>query len=151
MDAGCLTSTGRDDLLLLVHMVLVALDVAAPALQGGRRLEHVPQRLGARLAVGGEVVERRDELVALVADAAGFLPDGQRLHGELRLLLALPLIGVKNLEKGGLKEERLKKKKKKVYYRVVRFSRTYTRLLTIYVIRSEDGRQGHTETERIRK
>lgn len=79
-------------------MVLVALDVAAPALESGRRLEHVPQRLGARLAVGGEVVQRGDELVALVADVAGLLSDGQRLHGKLWLLFALALIGIKDLE-----------------------------------------------------
>lgn len=92
------TFARRDDLLLLVHVVLVALDVAAPALQGGRRLEHVPQRLGARLAVGGKVVERGDELVALVADVAGLLPDGQRLHGKLRLLFALAFVGIENLD-----------------------------------------------------
>lgn len=79
-------------------MVLVALDVAAPALQSRRRLEHVPQRLGARLAVGGEMVERGDELMALVADVAGFLPDGQGLHRKLGLLFALAFIGIKNLE-----------------------------------------------------
>lgn len=75
-------------------MVLVTLDVAAPALQGGRRLEHVPQRLGARLAVAGEVVERGDELMALVADVAGLLPD---LYRELGLLFALALVGVEDL------------------------------------------------------
>lgn len=95
---GCLTFARCDDLLLLVHVVFVALDVAAPALQGRRWLEHVPQWLGARLTVGGEVVERGDELVALMADVAGLLSDGQRLHGKLRLLFALSLIGVKNLE-----------------------------------------------------
>lgn len=88
-----------DDLLLLVHVVLVALDVAAPTLQGRRRLEHVPQRLGARLTVGGEVVERGDELVAFVADVAGLLPDGQWVHGKLGLLLALAFVSVKNLER----------------------------------------------------
>lgn len=97
--ARCLTFARRDDLLLLVHVVLVALDVAAPALQGRRRLEHVPQWLGACLTVGGEVVQRGDELVALVADVAGLLSDGQRLHGKLRLLFALSLVGVKNLER----------------------------------------------------
>lgn len=79
-------------------MVLVAFDVAAPALQSRRRLEHVPQWLGARLTVGGEVVERGDELVALMADVAGLLSNGQRLHGKLRLLFALAFIGIKNLE-----------------------------------------------------
>lgn len=93
-----LTFAWSDDLLLLVHVVLVALDVAAPALQSRRRLEHVPQWLGARLTVGGEVVERGNELVALMADVAGLLSNGQWLHGKLRLLFALALIGIKNLE-----------------------------------------------------
>lgn len=78
-------------------MVLVALDVAAPALQSRRRLEHVPQRLGAGLTVGGEVVERGDELVAFVADVAGLLSDS--IHRELWLLFALAFVGIKNLEK----------------------------------------------------
>lgn len=85
-------------------MVLVALDVAAPALQSGWRLEHVPQRLGARFAVGGEVVERGDELVAFVADVAGFLADG--LHRKLRFLFTFAFIGIKNLESGQDEEER---------------------------------------------
>lgn len=34
----------------------MALDVAAAALQGWRRLEDVPQRLGTGLAVGREVI-----------------------------------------------------------------------------------------------
>lgn len=93
-----LTFAWSDDLLFLVHVVLVALDVAAPALQSRRRLEHVPQWLGARLTVGGEVVERGNELVALMADVAALLSNGQRLHGKLRLLFALALIGIKNLE-----------------------------------------------------
>lgn len=81
-------------------MVLVALDVAAPALQSRRRFEHVPQGLGAGLAVGGEVVDGGDELVAFVADVAGLLSDGQRLHGKLRLLFALAFVGVQNLWDG---------------------------------------------------
>lgn len=85
-------------------MVFVALDVAAPALQSRRRLEHVPQRLGARLAVGGEVIKRGDELVALVADVAGLLSDGQWLHGKLWLLFTLTLIGIQNLDRGWKKE-----------------------------------------------
>lgn len=94
MATGGLTFARDDDVLLLVHVVLVAFDVAAPALESGGRLEHVPQRLGARLAVGGEVVERGDELVALVADVAGLLPD---LHRELGLLFTLALVGVEDL------------------------------------------------------
>lgn len=93
------TFAWSNDLLLLVHVVLVALDVAASALQSRRRLEHVPQRLGACLTVGGEVVEGGDELVALVADVARLLSNGQRL-GKLWLLFALALIGVKDLERG---------------------------------------------------
>lgn len=81
-------------------MVFVALNVATPAFQSRRRLEHIPQRLGARLAVGGEVVERGDELVALVADVAGLLSNGQWLHRKLWLLFAFPFIGIKNLERG---------------------------------------------------
>lgn len=91
------TFAGSDDLLLLVHVVLVALDVAAPALQSRRRLKHVPQRLGARFTVGGEVVECGDELMAFVADVAGLLTDGKRFHRKLRLFFALTFIGVKNL------------------------------------------------------
>lgn len=91
------TFARSDDLLLLVHVVFVALDVAAPALQSGGGFEHVPQRLGARLTVGGEVVEGGDELVALVADVAGLLSAGQRVLG---LLFALALVGIKNLERG---------------------------------------------------
>lgn len=92
------TSTRCDHLLLLIHVVFVALDVAAAALEGRRRLEHVPQRFGAGLAVRREVVERRDELVPFVADVAGFLSDGQRLH--FLLLLALALVCVQDLRRG---------------------------------------------------
>lgn len=94
MATGGLTFARNDDVLLLVHVVLVAFDVASPALQSRGRLKHVPQWLGARLAVGGEVVERGDELVALVADVAGLLPD---LHRELGLLFTLALVGVEDL------------------------------------------------------
>lgn len=89
------TFAGSDDLLLLVHVVLVALDVAASALQSRRRLEHVPQRLGARLAVGREVIERGNELVTLVADVAGLLSDG--LHRKLRFLFTFTFIRIKDL------------------------------------------------------
>lgn len=92
------TFAGSDDLLLLVHVVLVALDVAAPALQSRRWLEHVPQRLGACLTVGREVVECRDELVALVADVAGLLSNG--LHRKLGFLFTFAFIGIKDLESG---------------------------------------------------
>ena len=95
------TSAGCDDLLFLVHVVLVALDVAASALQGGRWLEHVPQRLGAGLAVGGEMVECGNELVALVADVAGLLSNGKRLNWKLWLLLAFSLVGIQDLYRDG--------------------------------------------------
>ena len=85
-----------DDVLLLVQVVFVALYVAAAALQGRRRLEDVPQRLGARLAVGGEVVEGGDELVALVGQAVGLVALGYALH--ICLLPALALIGIQDLE-----------------------------------------------------
>lgn len=76
-------------------MVFVALDVATAALEGWRWLEHVPQWFGAGLAVGGEMVERRDELVSFVADVAGFLSHGQRLH--FLLFLTLTLVSVQDL------------------------------------------------------
>jgi len=75
----------------------VALDVAAATLEGGRRLEDVPQRLGAGLAVGREVIQRGDELVAFVWEAVGLVALRDRLH--VRVLPALSLVGVKNLEK----------------------------------------------------
>lgn len=78
-------------------MIFVAFDVAAPAFQGRRWLEHVPQRFGARLTVGGEVVKSWDELVALVADVTGFLSDWQRLHWKLGLFFALAFIGIEDL------------------------------------------------------
>lgn len=94
---GCTFAWG-DDLLLLVEVVLVALDMAAPALQCRRRLEHMPQGLGARLTVGGEVVERGDELVALVGQAVGLVALRESLH--VRLLPALPLVGIQDLIRG---------------------------------------------------
>lgn len=87
-----------NNLLLLVHVVLVALDVAAPALQSRRGLEHVPQRLRACLTVGGEVIEGGDELVAFVADVVGLFSNGMRLHWKLGLLFAFTFVGIKNLE-----------------------------------------------------
>lgn len=69
LSAGALpTFAGSDDLLLFAHVVLVALDMAAPALESRWRLEHVPQRLGACLTVGGEMVESGDELMPFVTD-----------------------------------------------------------------------------------
>lgn len=91
----------------------MAFDVAAPALQGGWRLEDVPQRLGARLAVGGEVVKRWDELVALVADVTGLLANRQRLHRKLGLFFALAFIGIENLEKEIVSAPLLSSEKKK--------------------------------------
>lgn len=94
-----LTFAWNNDVLLLVHVVFVALDVAAPALQSRWWLEHVPQWLGTRLTVGGEVVECGDELVTLMADVAGLLSNSQRLHWKLQLFFALALIGIKNLQR----------------------------------------------------
>ena len=73
----------------------MALDVAAPALEGGWRLEDMPQGLGAGLAVGGEVVERGDELVAFVGQTVGLVALGHRLH--VGLLPALALVGIEDL------------------------------------------------------
>lgn len=84
-----------DHVLLLVQVVFVALDVAAATLQGWRRLEDVPQRLGAGLAVGGKVVQCGDELVAFVWETVGFVPLRNRLH--VRLLPAFSLVGIQNL------------------------------------------------------
>jgi len=82
----------------------VALDVAAAALEGLRRLEDVPQGLGAGLAVGRKVVERGDELVALVGQAVGLVPLGPAL--QLRLLPALALVGIQDLWRGREGRER---------------------------------------------
>lgn len=79
----------------------MALGVAAAALEGGRRLEDVPQRPGAGLAAGREVVEREDELVALVADVGGAVAERRGLHYDLLLPLALTFVGVQDLEREG--------------------------------------------------
>lgn len=84
-----------DDVLLLVQVVFVALDVAAATLQRWRRLEDVPQRLGAGLTVGGKVVECGDELVSFVWEAVGFVTLWHRLH--VGLLPAFSLVGIENL------------------------------------------------------
>lgn len=89
------TFAGGDDVLLFVQVVLVALDVAAATLQRWGRLKDVPQRLGAGLAVGGKVVERRDELVAFVWKTVGFVALRHRLH--VGLLPAFSLVGIQNL------------------------------------------------------
>lgn len=94
---GRLTLARRDDLLFPVQVVFVALGVAAAALEGRRRLEDVPQRPGAGLTVGGEVVESGDELVALVADVGGTLAKWQGLH--FLVTFTLSLIGIQDLEK----------------------------------------------------
>lgn len=82
-------------------MVLVALGVAAAALERRRRLEDVPQGPRAGLAAGREVVEREDELVALVADVGGTLAVRRGLRCRLLVTLALALVGVQDL--GGKK------------------------------------------------
>lgn len=77
----------------------MALGVAAAALEGRRRLEDVPERTSAGLAAGGEVVEREDELVALVADVGGTVAVRRGLHHHLLVALALALVGVQDLRK----------------------------------------------------
>lgn len=89
-----------DDLLLLVEVVFVALYMAAAALDGGRRLEDVPQRFGAGLAVGGEVVERGDELMAFVGEAVSLVPWSDRVPVR-RVFPDLALVGIKDLEYSG--------------------------------------------------
>lgn len=56
----------------------------------------MPQRLGTGLAVGRKVIQRGDELVAFVWEAVCFVPLKDWLH--VRLLPALSLIGIKNLQ-----------------------------------------------------
>lgn len=73
----------------------MALDMAAPALQGRRWLEDMPQRLGASLAVGREVIQCGDELMAFVWETVGLVALRNRLH--VRLLPALSLVGIQNL------------------------------------------------------
>lgn len=96
-----LTLARHDDLLLAVQVVLVALGVAAAALEGRRRPEHVPQGPGAGLAAGREVVQGHDELVTLVADEGGPLAVSRRRRRRLRtrllLTLDLALVGVQDL------------------------------------------------------
>lgn len=91
-----LTFARGNNILLLVQMVLVALDVAAAALQGWRRLEHVPQRFGACLTVRGEMVEGGDELMAFVGQAVGLVTLRNTLH--VRFLPTLTLISIKYLK-----------------------------------------------------
>lgn len=62
-----------DGHVLLVQVFLVALGVAAAALQSGWGLEHVPEGFGAGFTGGREVVESWDKLVALVTDAVGLV------------------------------------------------------------------------------
>lgn len=104
------TFARSNNVLLFVEVVLVALDVAAATLQGRRRLEDVPQRLGTGLAVGGEVIQRGDELVAFVWETVGFVALRDRLH--VRLLPALSLVGIQNLNAEGRELGRVKKNKK---------------------------------------
>lgn len=75
----------------------MALNVAAATLQRRRRLEDVPQRFGAGLAVGGKVIQRGDELVAFVRKTVGFVALRDRLH--VHLLPALSLVGIQDLKR----------------------------------------------------
>lgn len=101
------TFARSNNVLLFVEVVLVALDVAAATLQGRRRLEDVPQRLGTGLTVGGEVIQRGDELVAFVWETVGFVALRDRLH--VRLLPALSLVGIQNLNAEGRELGRVKR------------------------------------------
>lgn len=94
-----LTLAGHDDFLLPVQVVLVALGVAAAALEGGRGLEDVPQGAGADLAAGREVVEGGDELVALVADVRGPVAERRGLHHDLLIAFDLAFVRVQDLRK----------------------------------------------------
>lgn len=89
------TFARSNNILLFVEVVLVALDMAAATLQGWRRPEDVPQRLGAGLTVGREMIQRGDELVAFVWETVGLVALRDRLH--VSLFPALPLIGIENL------------------------------------------------------
>lgn len=78
----------------------MALCVAATALKGRRGLEDVPEGPSAGLAAGGEVIERDDELVALVADVGGAIAICSRLRDDLLFTLTLAFIGVQDLGQG---------------------------------------------------
>lgn len=95
--ASTLTLAGNNHFLLLVQVVLVALGVAAPALEGRRGLEDLPQGARADLAAGREVVEGEDELVALVADVRGSFAKRRLLHHDLLVAFNLALVGVQDL------------------------------------------------------
>lgn len=92
-----LTLAGNNNFLLLVQVVLVALGVAAAALEGRRRLEDVPQRAGADLAAGREVVEGDDELVALVANVRGSFTKWRLLHYDRLIAFNLAFVSVQDL------------------------------------------------------
>lgn len=92
--ACILTLAGNNDFLLLVQVVLVALGVAAAALEGRRGLEDVPQGAGADLTAGREVVEGEDELVALVANVGGSFSERRGLHHDLLVALNLAFVSV---------------------------------------------------------
>lgn len=82
-------------------MVLMALDMAASALERGRRFEDVPQRTGTGLAARREVVQSGDELVALVVDVRQTLAVRHRLHRRLLITFALTFVGVQDLKAPG--------------------------------------------------
>lgn len=95
------TFAGSNNFFFFVHVVFVALSVAAAALQGRRRLEDVPEWPRAGLTAGREVIQSRDELVALVADVGGTLPKWQRLSRKLLVTFNFSFISIQDLEKGG--------------------------------------------------
>lgn len=78
----------------------MALCVAAAALEGRWGFEDVPQRPSAGLTAWGEVIEREDELMALVADVGGAIAIWRGLHYNLLISLTLAFIGIQDLWKG---------------------------------------------------
>lgn len=96
-----LTLARHNHFLFSVQMVLMALDMAASALERGRRFEDVPQRTGTGLAARREVVQSGDELVALVVDVRQTLAVRHRLHRRLLITFALTFVGVQDLKAPG--------------------------------------------------
>lgn len=93
-----LTFAGHNYILLFIQVVFVELGVAAATLERRRGLEDVPQRSRADLTAGREMVERVDELVALVADVRGSIAKRRGLRCRLLLALALAFVVVQDLE-----------------------------------------------------
>lgn len=77
----------------------MALGVAAMALEGRRGLENIPQGSSAGITAGGEVVERKDELVALVVDVSRTISIQRWVHYSLLVTFKLAFIVVQDLGK----------------------------------------------------